>query len=84
MKRLLLLLLLPLSAHADMITPSHNCVKPAKPSQLASEGDRASFARRANAYKQCLSNFVNEQVKEARMHSEAARRAENELKQFGY
>ncbi len=83
MKRLMLLLLLPLLVHADMITPSHNCVKPAQLSQFASEGDRASFARQANAYKQCLSNFVKEQVKEARIHSEAARRADNELKRFG-
>ena len=84
MKKLLLLLLLSLSVQADMITPSHNCVRPAVPSQFASEGERASFGRRASAYRQCLSNFINEQVKEARMHNEAARKADNELKQFGH
>lgn len=84
MRRLLLLLLLSPSVQADMITPSHNCVRPSTPSRLASEGERASFARQASAYKQCLLNFINVQEKEARIHSEAARMADNELKQFGH
>jgi hypothetical protein len=67
-----------------MITPSHNCAKPAKPPHLASDAERAGFQRQANVYKQCLTDFVNEQNKEARMHSEAARMASNELKQLGY
>jgi hypothetical protein len=77
-------MLLPLSVNADMITPSHNCAKPASPSHFASETDRASYQRRLGAYKRCLSDFVNEQTKEARMHSEAAKLASDELKQLGY
>jgi len=65
---------------ADMISPSHTCVKPIKPSQFATREDRARFDRQIGKYKQCLSDFVNEQNKEARMHSEAARNATNELK----
>jgi hypothetical protein len=78
-KRLALLVLLPLSVHADMITPSHNCSKPVNRSQFASEAEQATYRRQVNSYRRCLSDFVNQQNKEARMHSEAARIADNEL-----
>ena len=83
MKRLALLALLPVSVYADMITPTHNCAKPLIPSQFATESERAASRRQVTSYKQCLSNFVNEQNKEARMHSEAARIADNELRKIG-
>ena len=83
MKRLALLALLPVVVYADMITPSHNCSKPLNPSQFATEAERAAFTRRESSYKQCLSDFINEQNKEARMHSESARMADNELRQIG-
>ena len=67
---------------ADMISPAHTCFKPIKPSQFATHVDQAKFDRQVAAYKQCLSDFINEQNKEARMHSEAARKATNELKQI--
>jgi hypothetical protein len=72
-----------LSAFADMISPSHNCSKPMKPSHFASHADQAVFDRQVGAFKQCLSKFINEQNKEARLHSEAARQATNELKGVG-
>ncbi len=65
---------------ADMISPSHTCAKPMKPSLFATRADHANFNRQVGKYKQCLTDFVNEQNKEARMHSEAARKATNELK----
>ncbi len=67
---------------ADMISPSHTCAKPITPSQFATREDHAKFDRQVGKYKQCLTDFVNEQNKEARMHSEAARKATNELKQI--
>ena len=67
---------------ADMISPSHTCAKPITPSQFANRGDLVNFDRQVGKYKQCLTNFVNEQNKEARMHSEAARKATNELNQI--
>jgi hypothetical protein len=76
-KILTVLALLPLTAYADMITPSHNCSKPNTQSQFS------TFDRQVRTYKQCLSDFVKEQEKEARMHSEAASSANNELKQIG-
>ncbi len=87
MKRIMLLgLLLPAIVTApvlaDMITPSHTCAKPIKPSQFATREDHAKFDRQIRQYKQCLSDFINEQNKEARMHSEAARKATNELKKI--
>ena len=83
MKRLALLALLPVAVYADMITPSHNCSKPLNPSQFASEAEQATYRRQVNSYRQCLSKFVTEQNKEARIHSEAARIADNELRQIG-
>ena len=65
---------------ADMITPSHTCAKAIKLSQFATREDHARFNSQVGKYKQCLTDFVNEQNKEARMHSEAARKATNELK----
>ena len=70
----------PSSVFADMISPSHTCAKPIQPSQFATREDHANFDRQVGKYKQCLSDFINEQNKEARMHSEAARNATNELK----
>lgn len=83
MKILTVLAVLPLIVHADMISPSHNCSKPGTPSQFATDAERRAFDRQVRTYKQCLSDFVREQEKEARMHSEAARSASNELKQIG-
>jgi len=51
-----------------------------KPSLFATRADHAHFNRQVGKYKQCLTDFINEQNKEARMHSEAARKATNELK----
>ncbi len=65
---------------ADMISPSHTCSKPIKVSQFASQAEQARFDRQVRAYKQCLSDFIKQQNKEARMHSEAARNATHELK----
>ena len=64
----------------DMISPSHNCSKPMKPSHFADQATLSEFDRQVGAYKRCLSDFINKQDKEARMHSEAARKATDELK----
>ena len=83
MKILLLILLLPVTAFADMISPSHNCFRPARPSQFATDAERTSYDRQVRAYRHCLSSFINEQNKEARLHSEAARNATHELTRVG-
>ncbi len=83
MKRIAVLVLLSVTVCADMITPPHNCSKPSTPSQFATEAERGAFNRQIRTYKRCLSDFVNEQNKEARIYSEAARSAANELNQIG-
>ena len=74
--------LMPLSASADMISPTHNCARPSNPSQFATEGERASFQRQISAYKQCLAVFISEQERQVRIHSEAARKASDEMKRI--
>ncbi len=83
MKMLVLLALLPITLLADMISPSHNCARPARPSQFATDAERAGYDRQVGAYRQCLSDFINKQEKEARLHSEAARNAANDLTRVG-
>lgn len=83
MKKFMLLVLFPLSVHADMIEPSYSCVRPAKPSQFASEAEHIAFRRQAGLYRQCLMDFINEQNREARVHAEAARQANELLQRFG-
>ena len=83
MKILVMLALLPTTIFADMISPSHNCSKPARPSQFATDAERTSNDRQIGIYKQCLSDFINVQNKEARLHNDAARNAANELNRVG-
>jgi len=83
MKILVLLALLPITLFADMISPSHNCAKPSRLSQFSTDAERMAYNRQVGTYKQCLSDFINEQNKEARLHSEAARNAASELSRVG-
>ena len=84
MIRFALLMLIPLCARADTIEPSHHCAKPMKPSQFASDAEHIAFNRQAGLYRQCLSDFIDEQTREARLHSEAARKAGDELQRSGF
>lgn len=83
MKKIVALLFIPLFVNADMITPSHSCSRPASPSHFASETERIAYRRQAGLYRQCLSDFIDEQERAARVHTEAARRAGEELQRFG-
>lgn len=79
MKKFVLLVLISQFAYADMIEPSHHCARPLKQSQFASEAERVAFDRQVGIYKQCLSDFIDEQTRAARLHSDAARKAADEL-----
>ena len=70
-------------AGADVIMPSHNCAKPLRPGHFATGIDERNYQRQLDVYRRCLSDFIVEQNKRARMHSEAARAAENELRSIG-
>lgn len=80
MKKLVLFVLISRFAHADMIEPSHHCAKPLRPSEFASEAERVAFNRQVGLYRQCLTDFIAEQEREARLHSDAARKASAELR----
>ena len=67
MKLLVLLTLLPITVLADMISPSHNCARPARPSQVTTDAERMAYNRQVGTYKQCLSDFINEQKSMARL-----------------
>ena len=82
-KFVLVFALLPVTVCADMISPSHNCSKPATPSAFATDSEILTNDRQVRSYKQCLSDFIREQDKEAKMHSDAARKAASDLSRIG-
>ncbi|MDE1348266.1 hypothetical protein [Vibrio aestuarianus] len=59
-------------AVADMFQPSHSCIKPYKPFQFKSQYEVDSFNDDVQRYKQCISDFVEEQNDAMRKHSDAA------------
>lgn len=70
------------TSEADMFTPSHSCSKPYKPFQFNSQWEVDSFYEEVEAYKRCISNFVDEQNEEAVNHQEAASDAIDEWNNF--
>ena len=79
---LLFLVLFVSSARADMFTPSHSCSKPYKPYQFTSDWEVTQFQDDVEAYKQCISDFVEEQEDAVRRHQEAAQEAIDEWNNF--
>lgn len=88
MKKLLVLLALacvvslPASALADMFTPSPSCSKPYKPFEFSSRFEYDSFMDDVRRYKQCISDFAEEQQEAARRHTEAAEEAIDEWNSY--
>ena len=76
---LLILIAIPVAGIADSITPSHRCNRPATLSALAGDAEKFAHERQVAAYRQCLGDFIREQERAARVHSDAARQAQNEL-----
>lgn len=68
--------------HADMFTPSHSCSKPYKPYKFNSEWDIRQFQDDVEDYKQCISDFVEEQEDAVRKHQNAAQEAIDEWNSF--
>ncbi|WP_211252160.1 hypothetical protein [Arenimonas metalli] len=73
---------LPLCAQADMFAPSHSCRKPIKPYEFTSEWEVSQFKDDVERYKQCISDFVEEQNDEAEKHQEAAQDAIDEWNRY--
>lgn len=76
------LALLPLSAMADRISPSHYCTKPFKPYQFNSRMELNRFLDDTDKYKQCIAEFVAEQREAAQKHQRAAKEAIDEWNTF--
>ena len=70
------------SSSADMFVPSHSCSKPYKPYEFNNEWELENFKNEVEAYKQCISNFVDEQNDAVRNHQSAAEEAINEWNNF--
>ncbi len=69
-------------ASADMFTPSHYCSKPYKPYEFNDQYEIDNFMNEVEAYKQCLSDFVDEQNDAATKHQNAAEEAIDEWSNY--
>lgn len=68
------------SALAD--TPSHSCKKPVKPAEFNENRQVEMFNDEVSVYKQCISDFADEQRQVAEMHRQAASDAIEEWNNF--
>lgn len=69
-------------AQADSSEPSHSCDAPDRPNGYGGEFEMQMFLDDAEDYKECLEDFINEQLDEIRNHSEAAENAESDWESF--
>jgi hypothetical protein len=70
------------SAYADMFFPSHSCSKPYKPYQFNNEWELENFKNEVEQYKQCITEFVEEQDEAIRKHKNAAEEAIDEWNNY--
>lgn len=62
-------------AYADSYPPSHSCQKPTKPYKFTSSWEVEQFKSDVERYKQCISDFVDEQNEAIRNHKRASQEA---------
>lgn len=67
---------------ADIFTPSHSCRKPIRPIEFSSDWEVAMFKDDIERYKQCISDFVDEQNEAASRHQDAAEAAVDEWNRY--
>lgn len=66
------------SVYADNYSPSHPCRKPIKPYRFTSNWEMEQFKNDVARYKQCISDFVDEQNEAVENHKRAAKNAIDE------
>ena len=66
------------SVYADNYLPSHSCRKPIKPYKFTSNWEVEQFKDDVARYKQCISDFVDEQNEAVENHKRAAKNAIDE------
>lgn len=79
-----LLLMANLLAGAEVVytpPPSHNCLRPVAPFQFTSQWQKNQYRKDAQAYMNCLKQFVEEQKEAIRRHQETIRRHKEAAKQ---
>ncbi|MDH0424153.1 hypothetical protein [Stutzerimonas stutzeri] len=67
---------------ADSYQPSHYCSEPDKPFEFEDEWELDNFNSEVEDYKQCISDFVDEQNAAVRHHQNAAQEAIDEWNSF--
>ena len=67
---------------SDTFTPSHSCSKPYKPYQFNSQRQIDNFNDDVEAYRACISDFVDEQTRASEQHRQAASDAMEDWNQF--
>lgn len=77
-----LLLLLSSTAVADWFQPSNRCSPPSKPYAPTSRYAVDNYNTDVRQYKECISDFVDEQTKAIETHQAAASAAIDEWNQF--
>lgn len=70
------------AAYADDWAPSHYCRKPHKPFQFSSQWELDSFLEDVRRYKQCITDFIDEQENAIENHRQAAEDALDEWNYF--
>lgn len=67
---------------ADMFQPSHSCTKPFKPFKFNNQYEVDQFNDDVERYKECISDFVEEQNSAIRKHNNAAQEAIDDWNSF--
>ena len=67
---------------ADIFSPSHSCSKPYKPFQFNDDWEVQRFEAEVRRYKQCITDFVEDQEREIQNHRDAAEEAIDEWNRF--
>ena len=79
---LVMLILLSSPALADRMQPSNYCSPPSKPYKFTSQYEVDTFNAGVKQYKECISDFVDEQADAVKRHQAAASDAIDEWNQF--
>ena len=79
---ILLLLGFITTAFSHSFTPSNSCSKPYKPYKFNSEYEVNLFNNGVTSYKNCITDFIEQQQRESETHLRAAKAAIDEWNDF--
>lgn len=70
------------TAAADSYSPSHSCYQPSKPYEFNDQWEVDRFNNEVEEYRDCISDFVEEQNDAIRRHQTAAEEAIDDWNNF--